>query len=651
MIKRQMLVAALAITIILTGALAQKSASKPAQSGSAPASKPAGLNMDQPRAESVLGHIPADCMGFVVAGNLKDLMTHIELFAGAIGMGEQLKAMAPDGILQTAAMQVGIGEGFNPNGGVAVVLLDMEKAGLDVVAMSKGQDPGGVPPVVILLAGKSAKDILPAMPLSEDGKTIMLPGMGPAHFAQLGQYVALSPSEKAIAMMTSESTIATAVSKAQQDLLKSSDVALYYNVKVLVPFMQKITDASKPEGDAEGTTKKFVMPGLPTAFLDMYIDLLEQFEGLTIGLNVAAAGITANSVVEYVPDSELGKMVASLDAGQGGYKALLNKLPNLPYALAGGQMFAKGQSKVMVDQTIMTLEALLGMAELQLPADLKQRMIALGQKSADQVEKMQFVVGGPKTAGLFGSAMVIQCKSAKETKALLPEKAELLTELIQKTIGEQEADAKTLEFKYIPGVATVAGLAVDAIEVTSEKIAKRTDEKKANMVKVLGEENIRFLIAEVDATTLVVSLGGGESFLAEVIAAAAKGGNIADDPGVAEAMKTMPAKVMAAMVISPANIFGLIQSGMKTMGEKSNLPEGFAFEGKVPVALAGTVEGNVASSRLFVPASAIKDIYGWIMAEMASASQPAAIEEDVEVEETAPAAKPAKKAPAKKKAE
>jgi len=90
---------------------------------------------------------------------------------------------------------------------------------------------------------------------------------------------------------------------------------------------------------------------------------------------------------------------------------------------------------------------------------------------------------------------------------------------------------------------------------------------------------------------------------------------------------------------------------MKTMGEKSNLPEGFAFEGKVPVALAGTVEGNVASSRLFVPASAIKDIYGWIMAEMASASQPAAIEEDVEVEETAPAAKPAKKAPAKKKAE
>ena len=57
-----------------------------------------------------------------------------------------------------------------------------------------------------------------------------------------------------------------------------------------------------------------------------------------------------------------------------------------------------------------------------------------------------------------------------------------------------------------------------------------TDEEKAEMKKVLGEDKIRIRIAQVDPKTLVITFGGGKTFMVAAIDAARKGGTIGQNP-------------------------------------------------------------------------------------------------------------------------
>ena len=86
MFKQQLLVLMLVAGMIFTGAFAQE---PPAESQPG-ATGPAGPDPNQPKAESVLKHIPADCLGFFVVSNVKDLLSQSEKFASQIGLGELL---------------------------------------------------------------------------------------------------------------------------------------------------------------------------------------------------------------------------------------------------------------------------------------------------------------------------------------------------------------------------------------------------------------------------------------------------------------------------------------------------------------------------------------------------------------------------------
>ena len=59
---------------------------------------------------------------------------------------------------------------------------------------------------------------------------------------------------------------------------------------------------------------------------------------------------------------------------------------------------------------------------------------------------------------------------------------------------------------------------------------------------------------------------------------------------------------------------------MKKMDKKSDLPEGFAFENNVPLAMSWTTQGTTGLASLYIPAAAVKDIVSWAMAEAASAA-------------------------------
>ena len=610
----------LVTAVAFTGAFAQ------ATTGEPPAgSFPAGPDPNQPKAESVLKHIPADCLGFLVAGNVKDLLAKSEKFAGQIGLGEMLQAAAPGGLLATVSMPMGLGAGYNPNGGIAVVITDLEKSGIDVTKMF---DPGGLPdvtpPIVILLAGKSVKTAFPNAIPGEDGKSMLIPPMGEVYTAQLGDYIALSPNPKALALMGKEKLV---IPGKHAELLAKNDVSIYYNLKVAAPaikaIFQGMEDAEKKAKEAAGTVGEtppvFLGPaGGPAMMMQMakmYQQYLDQIDGVTLGLRFSETGLISESLVDYKPGSMLARMVASYTPTD---KPMMNRLPNLPYVLAGGMVTGGLDTRAYFTENIKVLEMMLSMGDLEMPADLKDRIVNLGVALSEQITGVQFVGGAPKDKGLFGYAMVIECKNAEKTKALLPEEVDLLTELIRKTIGQKEEELSSLEFKYVKGVETVAGVTVDAIEVIHEELVEMDEEKKSDLIEALGEDKVRFLVAQVDPKTLVVTLGGSKEFLSAAIEAAQKGGTIQSDPNVIKALKHLPMKNVFVMVFSAKNLFDTVQAGMKKTGEDSDLPEGFAFECETPIVMGSTVEGNSASTLLYVPTAAIKDIVKWIQAEMAS---------------------------------
>ncbi|MCD4823349.1 MAG: hypothetical protein K8S55_01975 [Phycisphaerae bacterium] len=609
--KRQLLVLMLVCAVITTGVFAQTDAPPTKKKPAAAPQKPVGPDPNQPKAESVFKHIPADCLGFAVAPNLKDLLAQSETFAGQIGLGEMLKSL-PGGLLPMIAMPLGLGEGYNPNGGVAVVVPDLEKCGFDIEKAIAGNNPGEFP-FVVLLAGKSVKAVFPQMATKgKDGKTTVMLAGKPMHTAQVGQYVALSPNAKALAIVVAKTT---ALPKAHVALLNKSAVGIHVNMKAYAVFVKKVMKAQEKQMAGRpmrmgGMSGLFAMQ---QGMMKNALGQLDQMGGASIGLRFVKTGMMMDVMADVAPGSNMAKMMAKFKPTA---KPLMNRLPNLPYCIAGGSTMPGVKDQAMVAQFVDMVTNLLAMGEMKMTDDFKTRMTKLIADLSEQVTGMQMVVGAPKNKGLFGAAMVIECKDAEKTKALINKKALLITELVQKTIGLKEKDVATLEFKYTKGVETVAGTSVDTIEVIHENLTTLEDDEKQELLDVLGEDKIRILIAQVDPKTLVVTVGGSKEFLAEAITAARKGGTINKDAGVIAARKMLPRELVRVVVISPDNVFTTVQAGMNKMGQPSMLPADFKFEGKTPIIMGGTVKGNMAIGAVYVPSSAVKDIYNWAQSMM-----------------------------------
>ncbi len=639
MLQNHILTVALALLMISAGVLAQPAAAPPTQ--------PAGPDPNQPPAESVYARIPADCVGFLATNNVKDLLTDIETFAGEIGQGEMLEAMSPDGLLPMIAMQLGLGEGYNPNGGLAVVMTNLERSGVDVDSLFSGEaSPDIQPPLVILIAGTSAEEAFPTLAQKgEDGSVIvMLPFGGGAamHTDQLGDYIAISPSLQALAAMKGADAIGEKLPAGQKKLLDTCNVVLHENLQAILPLIEKaIESKEKPQQDAAGATQPATGPtcgpagfGRPSGMLAAmtpFVDMLADMESATYGLRRIPDGLMVDMAIDYRPDSRLGKLVASYTNTA---KPLMDRLPNLPYVLAGGMVMTSDPeyTKMMVDM----VEMLLALGDLEMPADLKDRMIALGTALGEEVTEMQIVGGAPKGKGLFGAAMVVECKDAAKVKELIPQKAELLTELIQKTVAVKEEDLASLAFTHVKNVETIGEMSVDAIVVDHEDFQE--EEQKADLLDVFGEEQLRFLMVQVDEKTLVVTFGGTTDFLAEAISAAQgkAGPPVSKDLDVVKALAKLPSERVSVMVFSPKNLFDTVQAGMKKMDEASDLPEGFTFEGTAPLAIVSVVNGTTAGGELYIPSSAVKDVIFWITTEMAASAAPPA-----SAPATAPATAPA----------
>ena len=567
--------------------------------------------------EPILTRIPAGSAAFVVVRNLDQAAKNVRKFAEAIGTGEML----PEGLIEMGLEAAKVGEGFNANGGIASVLLDPAKFDVDLMKLiasggrppkaEEGKPPPPEPkiPLVIFVPGKGVASVLANYKPEPAGKfmKIMAP-MGPVFARQSGGYILISPSQKAVeAVMASKKPVQAGLSAQQGAILKKSDVGVYLNMSVMGPLLNKGMDMAQgamPRGKA--------MPVDIGKFFGFYKAIIAQVKDVVLTVRVDAKAVVLDKAVTFKPDSKLGKALAAIKPGKG---ALLNRLPNLPYVLASSQQSTgadKDLYRSLIDLFMPLMNSLLKDDEAKVNQFKK-----LAEGLIDQIDTEQFVAGGaPKGSGLFGAAVVWQCKDAAKTKALMVDYINLVRDMIVGLVPERDKeDASQLKFVHTKGAETIGGVAVDTVEVAHPELGKLSEDERAQMKNVLGEDKIRLFLASVDPKTLVMTFGGSKAFLAEALKAARGGGTIPADKNVQAVLKALPKNPSTVILVSGANLWKVVLNGFKVMDEE---PPPIQITAPTPVAIGGGVDGAGVHGTLYVPSDLVKDIVGAVMSMTAA---------------------------------
>lgn len=590
---------------------------------------------DFPKVEPVLSHMPAGSLGFAVIPNARLTAGKVDKFIADLGLDKMLPSPDPNNpdkkasVLDLLRGAAKLGPGFNPNGGVAVVMLDPNAFGVDLLELIPGlrgpraratksepmmmAGPDDAPakptpklPFVVFVPGKSIEDVFGAYPMEAAGKYMLVNlRMGQTYAAKLGGYVLLSPSDKALeAVMTAKKKAAAEMPAEHAGIIARADIAYYVNMKVASPILNQFLKVA----EQQVITGAGPMGPLMGIYFDIYRDMISQLDAATVAGRLVPSGLVLDEMVSFQPGSDYAKTMA---AGKPAGEIRLNALPDLPYVMAIG---AAGQT----DEQSVKIE--LDMVEKLLKSDLLK---ALPEEEKDRIRKsivglsseitgVQMVGGGaPAGTGLFGVSFVIQCKDSEKIKALIAEQAKLAEALV-KHFGKDEPDAQKLKIRYLKGMETVGSVTADAVVIEHPELDQMEEKERTDMKKVLGEDKVRFLVAAPDKNTVVVTFGGSRSFLVEALKAAGGTGKIGTAAETAEAMRYMPKKKTAVALINAANLYGLIVAGMKTMEPDAELPP-FKITCKTPISFGVGQSGKSAHVVIYVPTQLIKEVTGIFM--------------------------------------
>ena len=567
--------------------------------------------------------IPADAAGFVVFNNLKSSLASTDRFLKNIGVGDDM----PGPLLDLMKGQMGLGEGFAPESGMAFAILNFKKHGYDVgkvVREEVDSEDEAIPPFVVLIPGKSVETVLPKAETSQKGKYIQVTiedgpdepmlALEKDNFVILARKAAhlddVAGINKPVAMELQVKGAA---------LLARSDVFAHVNIEVVGPAYIEMMEAAvaQMKRQAErGRGEDAMIAGIMSRFVDGYVDLYKEIlDGMT-GVDFAARMTDSHVVIEELAFYRQGSLLSKMaPAQQKSARELLGMLPSRLWVLAAGQVATTGEGGTAAADAVAGLFEELMKSELpvKLPANTPDRMKSMVKTFSDQVTSFQMVAGGAAEGnGLFGYTAVMTVKDATAVKGVLSTKAAWLQDAVNLN-AEQLEPLKQLKVAYKEGVETLDGVAVDAITITHPMMEALEDEQKELIKAVLGDSQLRFFVAAPNPRTVVISFGGGTDGVSAALKAV-KSGDIASSEGVAEALALMPKELSGVMLFNPANLMTLIKNGMAKVAP---FEEGIPFElrTKQPVAIGVATGATDAHMVLTVPNALVKDVIRMVKEE------------------------------------
>ncbi|MCP4374665.1 MAG: hypothetical protein GY794_00580 [bacterium] len=582
-----------------------------------------GLLAQNAPAESVIDHIPAGTMGYVVVNNIQDTAGTFEKFAASIGV---LPPSPPDApaqsmILPMLRQAARLGDGFNPNAGAAIVMLDPKPFGINVAALAAsavtGEEPdektakalaNGVP-FVIYVPGSSVKGVFGNYEIgkADGGLSTVNLRMGKMFAVKKGSYILLSPNKAALnSVKAAKITARTELSKSEAKLIKRNNIAYYINAQNLSPVIKAAMEVAGKQAASEEPEAA----ALINTYMSMIEGAFDQIKSDVGGLRIDNAGIVLESQKTAKPDSALAKTMAATAAITTKGASVLDSLPSLPYVLAVGAAGGMDNCDFLtkaIDKALAT-EPLATKLTAETKAKTKKTIAGL----IEQITGFQIVAGGaPAGKGVVGLAWAIKCKDSAKFKALLADKADLIQTLATTLIDDGEA--KGLKIPYNKGVEKCGDVSVDTIEITHPEMLKMSERERGEMTKAIGEDKIRFLIAAPDKNTVVVTFGGTTAMMAKAIASASGKGPIPTATGTSAAMAVLPKDPQVLVFLNLGNMLNVVRTGMGAFIENPEQLKGMQMmipqlQCKTPIALASKFKGNTAHSVVYISTDLVREV-------------------------------------------
>ena len=543
----------------------------------------------------VLEAIPTDTWGFVVVRDMQALSND------AVLLGQKLGLPVPP-VLPMAKALIGLMEGVNDTGSLALVV---------------GAGGGGVPPMGLLVPVTDVGQMIGYLAPQDAGdgvQQIALLGK-PTFVVPYGGFAVMAPSKEVTKMLaTASAGVRGKLDEARLGVYQESDlfahVELAEVLKTYRPMVEMMIQSMSPPPTTQPEGQAAAAPNPLKAVLDIVL----QLNTVDVAANLDAAGLMIQGFLSFLPGTDLAAQSAAQELTD---KRLLVGLPAMgeQYILAMGSLQSRGEA--VQAQIVKGLDGLLAN-----PAVAQHIDPAQGEKLKDvvvaftrQVRQSSLSISALPTAaeGLIGFAWVLQVDDAAKTAGLIGEAIEAV-KLLPKDEAIRE-DLKNIVYK--PKAEQVGDLSVDHVLVDISNLPEVTDEDRAQIKSVVGQDGLLVRIASVGDNHVVVLFGGGAKRLATVAALSAQGQSpLSADPGIKKVAGKLPTMRAVEMYFSLDSLMQLI----KSIGEAVEQPAPFEpTQVGVPAGLV--VSGGKAYSRvdLFVPMElmvAVKDLAMQVMGGM-----------------------------------
>ena len=533
--------------------------------------------------------VPADALAFVIVRNAGEVAAKVDAFAKRVSPpGEPL---LPLPLLEMVKQQTAMGEGLNARGAFVAVMLDPEDYGLDlgkVVGDPEAKLTSDQVPLVALIPGRDAGRLFAARkPVVEDG-VVRFRGQDdrPRYCLQAGEHIALGANLKAVRAVAggAAKSVAGRLGAAWAASGVGADVAVWVDARKLGGILTQLLRRSGPPGTARSQ-----VGGPLGAGRDV---LAEELDSILVTLRFGDDALAVDVRATFRAGSELGRCFQEYKVPSIQY---FRRLPAGAY-VASGQWLAQPKAPQAWLTRRLAAELASGPAA-KLPAASKARYRKARLELDRRIQAVQLQLSF--TAGADGklrAVCVLACDSAEKVRQLVGELVGLAEEAA-KAAGPGPRRARV---RFQAGAATVGQRKADAIIVD-------LPEADAKVIRALhGSAPLRVLLAEADGSTLVMTFGGGERFLAEALrTAAGRAGKLAGSPGVAKAMAMLPPGALGVGLLNARNLQALIKAARTAAGGQA---VAVTIDTDVPFAGALHVAGGDLQLSVRLPIETVREV-------------------------------------------
>jgi len=209
----------------------------------------------------------------------------------------------------------------------------------------------------------------------------------------------------------------------------------------------------------------------------------------------------------------------------------------------------------------------------------------------------------PGPEGLFGVSLLMETSDSQKWVDLAGRAVETGKKLLSEAKSTTAKDdiKKVLEaITHNPDAEQVGGAKVGHLKFDVAKIEGVDEEDLEEMTKVLGKHGLLFRIAAADAKTVVVTFGGGTSYLTRSLEAAKKkDAPLDNDGGIKKVSAHLPNDRASVAYIAVDNVIAGIQNALKALDEE-DLP--FKMPAlQAPLAITSTGQAESVRMDVFFP--------------------------------------------------